>query len=56
MRIHHVQLAIPARGEPDGRRFHGEGMGPTEGPKPAEPAVHDPFGNRVEVVLVNALG
>ena len=35
MRLHHVQVACPPGGEPDARRFYGEGLGMTEVPKPA---------------------
>lgn len=36
MRIHHVQVAIPAGGEDEGRRFYGAGLGMDEIEKPAE--------------------
>lgn len=36
MRIHHVQVGIPAGGEDAGRRFYAEGLGLTEVAKPAE--------------------
>lgn len=36
MRIHHVQLGIPAGSEEEGRRFYVDGLGLTEVPKPAE--------------------
>jgi catechol 2,3-dioxygenase-like lactoylglutathione lyase family enzyme len=35
MRLHHVQVAIPAGGEDDARRFWVEGLGMTEVEKPA---------------------
>ncbi len=35
LRIDHVQLAIPAGGEAEARRFYGEVLGFTEVPKPA---------------------
>ena len=34
MRLHHVQVACPAGGEPAARRFWVEGLGLTEVPKP----------------------
>jgi catechol 2,3-dioxygenase-like lactoylglutathione lyase family enzyme len=34
MRLHHVQVGIPAGGEDEGRRFWGEGMGLAEVAKP----------------------
>ncbi|WP_104105499.1 VOC family protein [Nocardioides sp. 616] len=34
MRLHHVQVACPAGGEADARRFWGEGLGLTEVEKP----------------------
>lgn len=36
MRIHHVQLGIPAGGEDAGRRFYADGLGLAEIPKPPE--------------------
>lgn len=36
MRIHHVQVGIPAGGEDAGRRFYADGLGLTEVAKPAE--------------------
>lgn len=36
MRIHHVQVGIPAGGEDAGRRFYGAGLGLEEIRKPAE--------------------
>jgi len=36
MRLHHVQVGIPAGGEEDGRRFYGDGLGLAEVEKPAE--------------------
>lgn len=36
MRLHHVQVACPAGGEDDARRFWGEGLGMTEVEKPAD--------------------
>lgn len=36
MRLHHVQVGIPAGGEDDGRRFYRDGLGMTEVAKPAE--------------------
>lgn len=36
MRIHHVQVGIPAGGEEAGRRFYGTGLGLAEIAKPAE--------------------
>ena len=35
MRLHHVQVAIPAGGEPEARRFYIEGLGLSEVEKPA---------------------
>jgi catechol 2,3-dioxygenase-like lactoylglutathione lyase family enzyme len=35
MRLHHVQVACPRGGEPEARRFYGEGLGMTEVDKPA---------------------
>lgn len=35
MRLHHVQVACPAGGEDDARRFYGTGLGMTEVAKPA---------------------
>lgn len=35
MRLHHVQVAIPAGGEPEARRFYVEGLGLSEVAKPA---------------------
>jgi catechol 2,3-dioxygenase-like lactoylglutathione lyase family enzyme len=32
--LHHVQVACPPGGEPDARRFYGEGLGLTEVEKP----------------------
>jgi catechol 2,3-dioxygenase-like lactoylglutathione lyase family enzyme len=34
MRLHHVQVACPPRGEDGARRFYGEGLGMTEVEKP----------------------
>ncbi len=34
MRLHHVQVSIPADGEDSARRFYGEALGLTEVPKP----------------------
>ena len=34
MRLHHVQVACPPGGEPEARRFYGEGLGLTEVDKP----------------------
>lgn len=39
MRLHHVQVGIPAGGEDAGRRFYRDGLGLTEVGKPAELAV-----------------
>lgn len=36
MRLHHVQLGIPAGGEAEGRRFYRDALGMTEIEKPAE--------------------
>ena len=36
MRLHHVQVAIPAGGEDAARRYYGEGLGLTEVEKPAD--------------------
>ena len=36
MRLHHVQLAIPAGGEAVARRFYADGLGLTEVPKPEQ--------------------
>ncbi|WP_322920186.1 VOC family protein [Nocardioides renjunii] len=36
MRLHHVQVACPAGGEDDARRFWAEGLGMTEVDKPAD--------------------
>jgi catechol 2,3-dioxygenase-like lactoylglutathione lyase family enzyme len=36
MRIHHVQVGIPAGGEEQGRRFYRDGLGLAEVAKPAE--------------------
>ena len=36
MRLHHVQLAIPAGGEAVARRFYVDGLGLTEAPKPEQ--------------------
>jgi catechol 2,3-dioxygenase-like lactoylglutathione lyase family enzyme len=36
MRLHHVQIGIPAGGEDAGRRFYGAGLGMTEVAKPEE--------------------
>lgn len=36
MRIHHVQVGIPAGGEDAGRRFYADGLGLTEIAKPTE--------------------
>ena len=36
MRLHHVQVACPAGGEDDARRFWRDGLGLTEVDKPAE--------------------
>lgn len=36
MRLHHVQVGIPAGGEEAGRRFYRDGLGLTEAGKPAE--------------------
>jgi catechol 2,3-dioxygenase-like lactoylglutathione lyase family enzyme len=36
MRIHHVQVGIPAGGEEQGRRFYRDGLGMAEIAKPAE--------------------
>ena len=36
MRLHHVQVSIPAGGEEAGRRFYRDGLGMTEIDKPAE--------------------
>lgn len=36
MRLHHVQVSIPAGGEDDGRRFYRDGLGMSEVAKPAE--------------------
>lgn len=41
MRVHHVQVGIPAGGEEAGRRFYADGLGLTETPKPAELAKRD---------------
>ncbi len=35
MRLHHVQVACPAGGEPDARRFYADGLGMAEVDKPA---------------------
>jgi catechol 2,3-dioxygenase-like lactoylglutathione lyase family enzyme len=35
MRLHHVQVSCPRGGEPEARRFYGEGLGLTEVDKPA---------------------
>lgn len=35
MRLHHVQVACPPGGEPDARRFYGQGLGMSEVEKPA---------------------
>lgn len=35
MRLHHVQVACPTGGEPEARRFYGDGLGLTEVAKPA---------------------
>lgn len=35
MRLHHVQVACPAGGEDEARRFYSEGLGLIEVPKPA---------------------
>jgi catechol 2,3-dioxygenase-like lactoylglutathione lyase family enzyme len=35
MRLHHVQVACPAGGEPDARRFYADGLGMVEVGKPA---------------------
>ena len=34
MRLHHVQVCCPSGGEPEARRFYGEGLGLTEVEKP----------------------
>lgn len=36
MRIHHVQVSMPAGREDDARRFYADALGLTEIPKPAE--------------------
>ena len=36
MRLHHVQVCCPSGGEPEARRFYGEGLGLIEVEKPAE--------------------
>ncbi|MEI7055688.1 VOC family protein [Nocardioides sp. CCNWLW239] len=36
MRIHHVQIGMPAGQEDDARTFYAEGLGLTEVPKPSE--------------------
>jgi catechol 2,3-dioxygenase-like lactoylglutathione lyase family enzyme len=36
MRLHHVQVCCPRGGEPEARRFYGEGLGLAEVEKPAE--------------------
>lgn len=36
MRIHHVQLGMPAGREDEARRFYADGLGLAEVPKPAE--------------------
>ncbi|HEY0888967.1 MAG TPA: VOC family protein [Nocardioides sp.] len=36
MRLHHVQVGIPAGGEEAGRRFYADGLGMSEVAKPAE--------------------
>jgi len=36
MRLHHVQVCCPRGGEPEVRRFYGEGLGLVEVEKPAE--------------------
>jgi catechol 2,3-dioxygenase-like lactoylglutathione lyase family enzyme len=36
MRLHHVQVCCPRGGEPEARRFYGEGLGLVEVEKPAE--------------------
>ena len=36
MRIHHVQVGMPAGGEDDARAFYVDGLGLVEVPKPAE--------------------
>ncbi len=36
MRLHHVQVGMPAGGEAEARRFYGDGLGLTEIEKPAE--------------------
>lgn len=35
MRLHHVQVSCPRGGEPEARRFYGEGLGMVEVEKPA---------------------
>jgi catechol 2,3-dioxygenase-like lactoylglutathione lyase family enzyme len=35
MRLHHVQVCCPRGGEPEARRFYGEGLGLVEVEKPA---------------------
>jgi len=36
VRLHHVQVCCPRGGEPEARRFYGEGLGLTEVAKPAD--------------------
>lgn len=41
MRLHHVQVSMPAGGEAEARRFYGDALGLTEVPKPPDLAGRD---------------